>query len=89
MIFNLVPFAKPPLCIKDAFENLVGTVVMKQEKPKISIFCQNSKGLYLRFWCNFLNFSGYIQVILFEIDCAIFTQIYMNCFLSSKVEQTG
>ena len=24
-----------------------------------------------------------IQVILFEIDFAIFTQIYMNCFVSS------
>ena len=24
-----------------------------------------------------------LQVVLFEIDCAIFTQIYMNCFVSS------
>ena len=24
-----------------------------------------------------------VQVILFEIDCGIFTQIYMNCFVSS------
>ena len=23
-----------------------------------------------------------IQAILFEIDCAIFAQIYMNCFVS-------
>ena len=27
-----------------------------------------------------------VQVILFEIDCAIF---YINCFVSSSVEQTG
>ena len=29
---------------------------------------------------------GMIQVILFEIDCAIF---YTNCFVNSCVEQTG
>ena len=29
-----------------------------------------------------------IQVILFESDCASFTQIYMNCFVNSEVEQS-
>ena len=31
----------------------------------------------------------YLQAILFEIDCAFFTQIYMNCSVSWWVEQTG
>ena len=31
----------------------------------------------------YLILNMLLQVILFEIDCAIFTQIYMNCFVSS------